>query len=533
MSEIIERDNYALLLRQLQNTIHWQSETANVKIVQDWIEQRATIWEGLQRQQDAVTPRAGSSEDKAQAKIYEDHAAINDAINVSLSHLLTLKTTNAHPVVNKNEIIQSTTLRILKKVAAYIKVNVGSMVPGEMECHRSDLNRLNIQLQEIRLERIVSGEDETTVNEDEADAIETYMQALHVLGTILPVSVPAPIAPVAPANTAEAIKIPTMEIAPFDGRFEMWETFRESFHQSVHMQATLPAPLKLQYLQSLLKGEPKELLRSCDKYESAWDMLNDRYNNVRELVFSHLRSITSQRKCNESVEDIRRLMDCTTNAVLALSNLGRPTKTWGDWIVLHVMDKLDDESLRMWKQKIGDNEDVPTWPQMEEFLKGRSCSLIAIGEQATTNVAINDTKNVQTYQSSEPRNSESGKSTWSSDGSRLCSVCSGQHLIQCCDEFRNMTVSERRGMIAAKKLCFVCMSAGHHAVVCRSNQSCQTCKQRHNTMLHFSNFKQQQTNSEQSVVATAANASNDYNKRPQVILATALVNVQGSDGRFY
>lgn len=51
--------------------------------------------------------------------------------------------------------------------------------------------------QEIRLDRIVNGEDEFIVIEDEADSVEIYMQAVHLLWTIMPVSVPAPVVPVA------------------------------------------------------------------------------------------------------------------------------------------------------------------------------------------------------------------------------------------------------------------------------------------------------------------------------------------------
>lgn len=115
---------------------------------------------------------------------------------------------------------------------------------------------------------------------------------------------------------------------------------------------------KLQYLKSVLRAEPEELIRNFgltnENYESAWKLLNDRYNNKRELIIAHLRVLTSFTVCGGSADDLRRIINKTASSLLALRN------EWNDWVVFHICEKLDNETRRMWEQKQGSEEELPT-----------------------------------------------------------------------------------------------------------------------------------------------------------------------------
>lgn len=109
-----------------------------------------------------------------------------------------------------------------------------------------------------------------------------------------------------------------------------------------------------------------------------------------------------------------------------------------------------------------------------------------------------------------------------------CPCCDGHHLIQFCENFRKLSIDARRGMIAAKGLCFVCMESGHQATTCRATRSCQTCNRRHNTMLHLPTDEPPQSATD--VLTHSANAMALTPASAQVLLATAIVYVQDTDG---
>ena len=49
---------------------------------------------------------------------------------------------------------------------------------------------------------------------------------------------------------------------------------------------------------------------------------------------------------------------------------------------------------------------------------------------------------------------------------RSCQMCSGQHGIWKCEQFKQLSVSERKKRAADKALCFKCLGTGHYARVC-------------------------------------------------------------------
>jgi len=93
------------------------------------------------------------------------------------------------------------------------------------------------------------------------------------------------------------------------------------------------------------------------------------------------------------------------------------------------------------------------------------------------------------------------------------------------------------------KLCFNCLSPYHSKDYCKSKYSCQTCKGRHNTLLHQekrseatrqkeddrpSSSKEDKPPSNGQKVSMAAQATSDY-----VFLATPVVTVRDSHGSYH
>lgn len=149
-----------------------------------------------------------------------------------------------------------------------------------MSQQRTNLEQSRKALQDAAMERITAADNPETVRE-----IEAAMDILSVATLKLLDDTKRQLVGQGNANVrgdGDQLKVPRLQITPFDGRFENWEAFRESFTHGIHSRATMPAVQKLQYLNSVLRAEPEELIRNFgltnEYYESAWKLLNDRYN---------------------------------------------------------------------------------------------------------------------------------------------------------------------------------------------------------------------------------------------------------------
>ena len=65
-----------------------------------------------------------------------------------------------------------------------------------------------------------------------------------------------------------------------------------------------------------------------------------------------------------------------------------------------------------------------------------------------------------------------------------CLFEDGNHRIYMCEQFKNMSVKQRRDAIYQLKACFNCLKMGHSSKECPSTQSCRSCNKRHHTHLH-------------------------------------------------
>lgn len=559
MSEVIKRDKRVRVLSQLYATMKRDRDTATAALVSVWRTQLAEHWRGFEALQDAVIDRAGVLEIEEQHKVYDDAYAYHYKASIILAELsedLSMSAfddqgaaagvaaagaasvhakiaadaaaVRAAAVVTQQQIQlrHATTLRRLQTMCQNIANNVDGIQAVQIEAQRAALEQLYAAYQEAGLEYIANGAAPDDVLEDEAANTLLYLNAAGIL-THAQQQHAAPPAREPAVRDADALRVPQLSITPFDGKLAKWEAFRESFVHGIHERANLPAVQKLQYLKSVLRGEAEELVRNfaltAANYDSAWTLLNDRYNNRRELITAHLRMLTTLASCSETADDLRTLSNKTASARLALTNLDRPTAHWDDWLVFHVCDKLGRETRNLWEQSlVGDQ--LPTWAQLDAFLQGRIRALSSVGAvpavRTTNRQASAPHPKVRAHQTLSQKQRVS--TSQSPVRQYSCPCCSESHLLHFCEQFRRMTPPERRVMVADKSLCFVCLASGHMAQQCNSTKVCSTCNAKHNTMLH---------NSEVRSNRAALAASVTRRERPPVMLATAIVNVRDSAGQ--
>lgn len=152
----------------------------------------------------------------------------------------------------------------------------------------------------------------------------------------------------------KGVKLPTISLPTFDGSYDRWLEFRDTYLSIIHNSNNLENVQKFHYLRSVLTGNALQVIKSlefsADNYLVAWGLLENRYNNNHLLVHNHVKAIFSaQSMSKESAAQIRKLIDTILRNIRALKTLGEPTDT-SDTLIIHIIvSKLDSSTEREWE----------------------------------------------------------------------------------------------------------------------------------------------------------------------------------------
>lgn len=82
---------------------------------------------------------------------------------------------------------------------------------------------------------------------------------------------------------------------------------------------------------------------------------------------------------------------------------------------------------------------------------------------------------------------EAGTQRQSKPSSKLpCVLCQdSEHQLHCCPDFKRKS---RRKYVVEKRLCYGCLKTGLSAKDCCKTHSCEKCKGRHPSLLHYNNY---------------------------------------------
>ncbi|KAJ8933297.1 hypothetical protein NQ314_014125 [Rhamnusium bicolor] len=71
-----------------------------------------------------------------------------------------------------------------------------------------------------------------------------------------------------------------------------------------------------------------------------------------------------------------------------------------------------------------------------------------------------------------------------SSNTNTCQFCQGSHIINNCDKFLQLSISNRIQEIKGKRLCLNCFGDNHISINCKAPK-CPKCKSPHNNLLHL------------------------------------------------
>ncbi|XP_024885965.1 uncharacterized protein LOC112463685, partial [Temnothorax curvispinosus] len=287
------------------------------------------------------------------------------------------------------------------------------------------------------------------------------------------------------ATVTSRTALPRIQLPEFTGKYEDWPAFRDLFLSIVGKDTAATQVEKLHYLKSCLKGEAELLIRNVtttgENYERAWNLLSSYYENKRLLVRAYLANFVSLPKMkSESAVELRKIFHGVKATVSSLDGIGRPVSRSEDLFVYLAVELLDPRSRREWETLISETNEPPTYFELEQFLDRRLHaleSMLPVRVDSAANKSGNGTaKSARSHLASK----QGGKS----EGKRgRCPLCTKEHILMFCDEYKKKTAQERRQFVEEKSLCFNCL--GRHKVSeCVVKKNCSACDARHHSSIH-------------------------------------------------
>ncbi|GFU44783.1 uncharacterized protein TNCV_3150771 [Trichonephila clavipes] len=177
-------------------------------------------------------------------------------------------------------------------------------------------------------------------------------------------------------NGKNSIRLPQIPLPEFSGVIAEFSNFKNQFINLISNNEQLNDSQKLYYLRASLKGEAKLLESPSDSFDSLFSALEDRYENKRQLIDSHVLEIINYEKIySESAKELRALMDCINRNIRALKVLKYEQNDLSDIIlIIIILQKIDKESRKQFELSLKTAE-VPTFDSIMKFLEKRSAVL--------------------------------------------------------------------------------------------------------------------------------------------------------------
>lgn len=366
----------------------------------------------------------------------------------------------------------------------------------------------------------------------------------------------------------QSVKLPTIVLPTFDGTYEKWLNFHDTFSSLIHSSKNLSIIEKFHYLKSTLSGNALQLIQSIEvtneNYDVAWTLLKERFTNKKLLIKKHVNALFELRSvAKENSSNLRDLLDGMTMNLRVLKHLGQPVDQWDTLIVYYITNKFDSSTRKEWESSThGTKKDVATVCDLSEFIETRCAILESLESHSSKNQTsvtpggqVSSSATIKSHSklvssSGQTSNSfvtsvpfkEGHTSSSGSSGETKCGFCGNNHLNHLCEEFLKLSVGERHKRVVELRMCFNCLRPGHSSLDCSSTYRCRECNKRHHSLIHFNegiNNINTKVSTSSDVSTTPVINTNEVNSKinlcsrnqsGQVMLATAIVNVNNYQG---
>ena len=167
-----------------------------------------------------------------------------------------------------------------------------------------------------------------------------------------------------------------------------------------------------------------------------------------------------------------------------------------------LVQKLPDWAISRWNrqvtQALSQNQEFPTFQEFAAFVATEAdiaCNPITSFYALRHSDTVMEKRNLKESNGEKVRvlntqtNSEDQSKTERPPERSPCAFCQdNNHQIYNCTKFTDTDLEERRKFVQERRLCYGCLCPGHSAKDCRRRHTCNSCKCRHPSSLHDSNY---------------------------------------------
>lgn len=292
------------------------------------------------------------------------------------------------------------------------------------------------------------------------------------------------------------IQLPKIQLPSFDGDILCWVAFRDTYKSLVHDNASLSKIEKFHYLLSAVSGSANAVVRSIslseNNYDVAWTALNDRFDNPRLIMNSHLDKLFSfSPLASSSLDNLKNFLDTFQENIAALNGFEIPDKE--GFLFFYIASRVLDTNTKCLFESQHHKSALPVIGDLLTFVQTR-CQVLENSSVSATLLSPMKTK--ANFQSK--KNFVSTKTSLmvnASEPSKSCFLCTGPHYLYRCEKFLQQPVAARLKIVQSHRLCRNCLNNSHDTSRCLSKFTCRHCSAKHHSLLHFDSNKQKKPSS--------------------------------------
>ena len=304
-----------------------------------------------------------------------------------------------------------------------------------------------------------------------------------------------------------AIQIPKVEIAVFDGDPMKYWTFIRTFENSVEKD-TVDSNSRLSRLLQYTSGKALKVIQSCaimhpdERYRRAKELLQERFGNPYTITETWIGHVTNgqaikpheRQKLQDFADELR---SCTET----LKAMGNSAEINAQSSLVKIISRLPIFLQNKWKQEVRHiRKNYHRNPSIEDVT-----SFVLEGAEVANDPVYGGITDVQRTSFRSPnqsfvrrstnynvlvqqpiRDSVTSNSYRDTPAVYACLKCGGSHSLFGCDAFKAMRLNDRVTFALEKRLCFNCLRPGHVSSRCGLRRVCSVpgCNMKHTKFLH-------------------------------------------------
>jgi len=155
------------------------------------------------------------------------------------------------------------------------------------------------------------------------------------------------------------VKLPKLDLKSFSGSYEEWHSFWDTFESAINKNTDISRIQKFSYLKSRVTGAAESAITGLplteDNYETAIDILRDRFGKPQLLISNHMEALLKLPMVSSvhETKKLRDLYDKIEITIRSLKALGIESESFRNLLVPVVMEKIPSELRLIISSKFG------------------------------------------------------------------------------------------------------------------------------------------------------------------------------------